>query len=126
MILLDTSGLLAWIDGSQKHHRTTVEAMSAVEPPFILSPFVLAELDYLLATRVGASEQRALLEEVASGAYSLVHFGADDVGLCLSVMDRFEDQAIGLADASVVGTGGDDCRVQRHQDHGLLHDRLPG
>ena len=46
MILLDTSGVLAWIDGSQTYHRAVVEAMSAVEAPFILSPFVLAELDY--------------------------------------------------------------------------------
>ena len=102
MILLDTSGVLAWIDGSQTYHRAVVEAMSAVEAPFILSPFVLAELDYLLATRVGGAAQRALLDEVASGAYSLIQFGSNDVGLCLSVIDRFADQAVGLADASLV------------------------
>ena len=110
MILLDTSGVLAWIDGSQTYHRAVVEAMSVVEPPFILSPFVLAELDYLLATRVGASAQRALLEEEASRAYRLVHFGSNDVGLCRSVIDRFADQTVGLADASLVVLA-NRCRV---------------
>lgn len=102
MILLDTSGLLAWIDQSQRQHPAVVRAMKRVEPPYLLSPFVLAELDYLLATRVGAAAQRSLLEEVARGAYRLEPFTASDVKQALEVMERFDDLAVGLADASIV------------------------
>ena len=45
--------------------------------PLLLSPFVLAELDYLLLGRVGAQAERALLDEVAAGAYDLVPFGPE-------------------------------------------------
>ena len=102
MILLDTSGLLAAIDGSQRHHAACAAILEESMPPFLLSPFVLAELDYLLATHVGAREQAALLDEVARGAYRLEPFGAADVAMARDVMRRYADLEIGLADASIV------------------------
>ena len=102
MIVLDTSGLLAWIDASQRSHSSVVASMKQIAAPYLLSPFVLAELDYLLATRVGGTAEQALLQEVESGAYELVAFTAEDVGRARRVMERFKDFPIGLADASVV------------------------
>ena len=69
MILLDTSGLLAALDESQRYHRECAAALLKSAPPLFLSPFVLAELDYLLARNIGHEAQSALLEEVARGAY---------------------------------------------------------
>jgi hypothetical protein len=40
---------------------------------------LLAELDDLLLERVGVEAERALLDEVARGAYDLVGFGAAEV-----------------------------------------------
>ena len=71
MIVLDTSGMLAAVDSDEPLHTRVSEALRAASPPLILSPFVLAELDYLLATRIGTWAQTALLEEVARGAYAL-------------------------------------------------------
>jgi predicted nucleic acid-binding protein len=102
MILLDTSGLLAALDASQRTHRACAAALEKARPPLLLSPFVLAELDYLLSTRVGVAAELALLDEVARGAYQLEPFDADDVAKVVSVVDRYRDHAIGLADASVV------------------------
>lgn len=102
MILLDTSGLLTWLDDRQRRHRSVVEAMEEVTGPYLLSPFVLAELDYLLGTRVGPSAQQALLAEVERGAYRLTEFPAGDVGTALRVVEKYGDLEIGLADASLV------------------------
>ena len=79
MILLDTSGVLAAIDASQRTHAAVARALVAAEPPLILSPFVLAELDCLLATRAGPAARSALLAEVAWNAYRLESFSAADV-----------------------------------------------
>lgn len=81
MILLDTSGLLAAIDSSQRHHRQAVAALREARGPLLLSPFVLAELDYLLATRVGPQTEIALLAEVGRGAYRLEPFEAADIAI---------------------------------------------
>ena len=102
MILLDTSGLLAAVDSSQRHHRAAAAAVRAAAAPRILSPFVLAELDYLLATRVSPAAQDRLLTQVESGVYRLESFDQADVALARVVLDRYRDLGLGIADASVV------------------------
>lgn len=102
MILLDTSGLLSAIDASQRYHAECAAALSKASPPLLLSPFVLAELDYLLARHVGSAAQTALLDEVARGAYQLEPFGAADVAAAKGILERYPKLRIGLADASLV------------------------
>jgi hypothetical protein len=76
----------------------------AADPPWILSPFVLAELDYLLATRVSQDAERALLAEVGRGVYRLEQLDADDVAAAERVIARHAALEIGLADAAIVVT----------------------
>jgi len=102
VILLDTSGLLAAIDAAQTRHASAVAALRTVPPPWLLSPFVLAELDYLLATRVGQAADRALLAEVGRGVYRLAEVTAEDIAAAEGVIARYADLGIGLADASIV------------------------
>lgn len=102
MILVDTSGLLSALDESQRYHRECATVLNAAAPPLRLSPFVLAELDYLLMRHLGAAAQAALLGEVARGAYQLESFGAADIARVKEIVDRYADLAIGLADASIV------------------------
>jgi len=114
VILLDTSGLLAAIDGSQREHSACAAALRQSRGPRVLSPFVLAELDYLIGTRVGAHAQQALLDEVVRGAYRLEAFGADDVAAAAKVIARYAKLRIGLADASLV------VLAERHAARDLL------
>ena len=102
MILLDTSGLLAALDGSEEHHEAAKSALKQAGEPRVLSPFVLAELHYLLARHVSASVARLFLGEVAGGAYELAPFDAADVSRAADVLDRYADLGLGLADASIV------------------------
>ncbi len=114
MILLDTSGLLAAIDRSQSHHEAAARALREATSPRLLSPFVLAELDYLLATRVGLAAETALLDEVGRGTYQLEGMGAADVAEARRIIERYAEQSIGLADASIV------VLAQRHDTIDVL------
>jgi uncharacterized protein len=102
VILVDTSGLLAAIDSAQRHHEIAAAALRAADAPRILSPFVLAELDYLVATRIGTHAELAMLGEVGRGAYQLAEFGSEDVAESVAVITQFESLEVGLADASIV------------------------
>ena len=102
MILLDTSGLLAALDASQRWHADAMASLAAASPPLLLSPFVLAELDYLLAARVGAAAQEGLLAEVECGAYALTPMVPADIARAREVIKRHADLGISLADASIV------------------------
>lgn len=103
MIVLDTSGLLAAIDSDQRFHAAAREALEGAKGPLLLSPFVLAELDYLLATKVNAAAELALLQEVAEGGYRLEPFSTADVARAAEVIRSYADfGTLGLADASNV------------------------
>jgi uncharacterized protein len=102
VIVLDTSGLLAALDGSQRQHAEATAVIRASAGPLLLSPFVLAELDYLLSTRVSQQAAVALLDEVATGAYRLEPMAADDIARALEIVLQYRDLQLGLADASLV------------------------
>jgi len=102
VILLDTSGLLAALDVAQTRHREAAASLNDATAPLVLSPFVLAELDYLIGGRVGEHARLALLEEVERGAYSLAPFSSGDVAAAGAVIRRHADLGISLADASIV------------------------
>ena len=102
MILVDTSGVLAALFPGQRRHRECATVLKQAEGPLLLSPFVLSELDYLIANYADQAAEVAFMEEVAAEAYSLAPFNAHDVGEAKSVVQQFSDLEIGLADASLV------------------------
>lgn len=102
MILVDTSGLLAALFPDQRLHHPAAGALRAASPPLLLSPFVLAELDYLVHRLAGIDAALTLLDDVGSGAYRLVEMGSGDVALARTVMAEYRDLGVGLADASIV------------------------
>jgi uncharacterized protein len=101
-LILDSSGLLAAIDDRQEDHVAAREALEFARGPLLISPFVLAELDYMILTRMGQERELALLGEVARGAYRLEQFSEEDVTEVIGVVERYADFRLGLADASNV------------------------
>ena len=102
MLICDTSGLLAFFDASDAHNDAVTSAIETEPGPFVVSPYVLAELDYLLATQRGLAAEMAALSELTSGGWDLVALDQEDVKSALGIVERYSDQSIGLADASLV------------------------
>ncbi|HSN57177.1 MAG TPA: PIN domain-containing protein [Candidatus Sulfomarinibacteraceae bacterium] len=102
MILLDTSGLLAALFVDQRRHAECARVFTEAEGPLVLSSFVLAELDYLVAKLAGEAVERELLAEVARGAYRLAEVDARDVEEARVVIERHGGLGVGLADAMTV------------------------
>lgn len=105
MILLDSSGLVAALVPDQRDHVACASALRAAGHPRVLSPFVLAEVDYLMGRFAGVDAQLSLYGEVSRGAYQLASFSATDVRSAGRVTERFRDLRVGLADASLVVLG---------------------
>lgn len=102
MLVCDTSGLLAFFDSSDRHNLAVASAIEADPGPFVVSPFVVAELDYLMATRRGVRAELAVLEELAGGAWELADIRPAELKAMCHIIERYQDQAIGVADASLV------------------------
>jgi predicted nucleic acid-binding protein len=106
LILLDTSAVFAGLVPDQPGHESALPALERELPPHVLSPFVLAELDYFLASRGGRDAEIRFLEEVARGAYKLAEFATSDVEQAVGIIQRYGDLDIGLTDASIVVLAG--------------------
>jgi uncharacterized protein len=102
LILVDTSAALQLASSTAERHADVLRVVDESTGPFLLSPFVLAELDYMLGARHGQSAQLSLLGEVADGAYELPAFDSADVKSATATIRRYADLRIGLADASIV------------------------
>ena len=63
---------------------------------------MVAELDYLLATKVGDAPRVSMLAEIEQGAYTLAPMSGADVGQASKVIERHADLRISLADASII------------------------
>ena len=102
MLLCDTSGLIAYFDASDGYHADVSAAIDEEPGPFAVSPYVLAEVGYLLATRRGVREELLAVRELSGGAWELPAFDSGDVRQAADIVERYADQNIGLADASLV------------------------
>jgi len=101
MIVADTSGLLALFNQNEPAHPRVREIISTTDDMLVVSPYVVAELDYLLATRLGIDAELAVIAELAGGAYELAQLTPDELVECGAVIARYRDQAIGVTDASI-------------------------
>lgn len=102
MILLDTSGFLAAQAPDQRRHEACAAVLREAPGPFVLSPFVLAELDYLVGKLLGVDGELRLLGELVRKAYLHAPFQEADLEQARQVIDRHRELGIGLADASLV------------------------
>ena len=100
MILADTSGLLSLYNRREPTHTSVAEAVAQEQGPFVVSPYVIAELDYLVSTRLGADAEQRALAELASPAYVLASVDRDDLRACTELISRYA--GIGVTDASML------------------------
>jgi uncharacterized protein len=102
VIVADTSALLAFFNDKEPDHWAVRDVVESHDDPLVVSPFVIAELDYLLSTRHGVDAELAVLAELDGGAYELATIGADELKKAATVIAKYRDQDIGVADASLV------------------------
>lgn len=102
-LIVDSGGLLSVLDARQDDHELFLRAVQVARGPLIVSPFVVAELDYLIFQRFGRERELLFLEEIASGAYRVEQFSNNDVSSARALCVKYRDlKGFGLADASNV------------------------
>jgi len=102
MIIADTSGLLAFFNSKEANHLSVAQVIEKADQAIVVSPYVIAELDYLLANRFGVDVELNVLSELSSGAYELASINTADLFECSGIIQKYSDQNIGITDASLV------------------------
>lgn len=103
-IIVDTSAILALFDESFAEHPAVAQALTNAEDLLVVSPMVVAETEYVLASRLGPKAARRFATDIASEAYDLAEWTSTDHGAALTVVaDQGDDKDyLGIADASNV------------------------
>jgi predicted nucleic acid-binding protein len=102
VIIADTSGLLALFNRGEPEHTQVCELVAGLDTPMVVSPYVVAEIDYLVATRLGVEAELEVLKELSGGAYVLPDMSHEDLARAAGVIERYRDQDVGATDASIV------------------------
>ncbi|HET9875120.1 MAG TPA: VapC toxin family PIN domain ribonuclease [Mycobacterium sp.] len=101
-MIIGTSALLAYFDATEPDHPAVSRVIERSTDSRVVSPYVVAELDYLVGTRVGVEAEVAVLRELSGGAWELADFGAAELEQAAGIVEKYRDQRIGVADASNV------------------------
>lgn len=101
MIVADTSLLFALLDRSDQHHTAAATWYERELPDFICTPLILAEVDHLAESRLGAHATHAYRQDVIAGAYRTKWWAGAEAEAA-EIADRYAGLGIGVADASLV------------------------
>lgn len=102
-IVVDTGAIVAFFDEDDPHQPTITRILADEQVRPVISPLIVAETDYLLAKRFGASAARRFAEDLATEAYEIVDWTSADQADGLLVLDAYPGEGhIGMADASNV------------------------
>ncbi len=111
-VVCNTGAVYALYDADDLHHGACKGIVEAERGPLFLPIVLLAEIDYLLTSRLGVDASLEFLESVESGAFTLVVPTFEDLARCRALVEQYRDLTLGLADAMVVATA-ERLRIQR-------------
>ncbi|HLY54209.1 MAG TPA: PIN domain-containing protein [Stellaceae bacterium] len=98
--IVDTGPLVALLDRAERHHRWVVERFEHLDAPLLVCEPVLAEAMYLLARYPRA--QDAVLDLIEAGALSIAFRLDEHVGAVRTLIRKYRDTPMSLADACIV------------------------
>ena len=101
MVTFDTSALYIALDRESSRHAEFLGFFAADRGPFIIPAGIMAEVTYLIETRLGSRTLELFLEDIDLGSYAL-DCGERDLPRVRELIRRYDDMPLGYADASVI------------------------
>jgi uncharacterized protein len=101
-LIVDAGPLYAYVDADDAHHAASLELLETHAGPLVVPTLVVAEVTYLLGTRLGWEDEVRFLGDLATGDLVLEPVHAADPGRIAELVARYNDLPLGTVDASVV------------------------
>ena len=94
----------AYVDAGDRHHAASLDLLERHPGPLLVPILVVAEVAYLIATRLGVEPEVRFLGDLAAGTLIPEPVLAGDWLRVAELTARYGDLPLGTVDASVVAT----------------------
>ena len=101
-VVADTGPIYALIDASDAWHARVNDWWGSVTSDVVLPVTILAEVTYLLQTRIGPAAEEAFVRAVADAEFTIEPLEDEDLPRIADIMHAYRDLRLGFVDASVV------------------------
>jgi uncharacterized protein len=101
IVTLDSSAIFALLNKKDAYHLRIRRVLSQYRPPYFVSTPALAEVVYLLETRLGHHVLNAFLEDIKAGLFCL-DFAITDIARAQELANKYQNLPLGLTDAFVI------------------------
>ena len=98
-LIIDTSGYLVSTIARHPLHEAVRDLLDRADQPPIVSPLVMAEIDYMVLDKAGVDAEINVIDDLTSGAYDMPDLDLDDLRGARHLVARHRDLKIGLTDA---------------------------
>ncbi|MHB8469680.1 MAG: type II toxin-antitoxin system VapC family toxin [Gaiellaceae bacterium] len=100
--LVDAGPLYAYVDADDARHRDCLALLERHPGPLALPVLVVAEVAYLVGTRLGPDAEVRFLGDLANRAFVTIPVEENDWLRIAELVSRYRDLRLGTVDASVV------------------------
>jgi predicted nucleic acid-binding protein len=114
VIVVDTGGLLALLNGQDRHHRVARASFEQDGARWVIPWAVLPELDYLASKRMSEDVARAFVEDLRDGAFRVDAHVDRDLPRAAELRKKYGGLSLGLVDTVVM------AQAERHQAEAIL------
>jgi predicted nucleic acid-binding protein len=101
-LICDTGAIYAALNRRDNDHERCLAALQGHSGRLVVPSPVLAEVCWLLESRIGPDAEAAFLDSVAAGELELVDLAPADVARMAELVRRYRDFPLGAVDAAVI------------------------
>jgi len=112
VLIVDANVLVAVMNRRDTHHVRMTALLEARDDEFVVTPYVVAEVAYLVQKFAGADAEIAFMQAIRDGLFRQQPLDEQDLARIVELMGRFRDFPLGAADASVIAVAE---RLKIHQ-----------
>jgi len=102
VIVADTGAMLALLDKGDRHHAAMRQLYEEYPDNWLLPWAILPEVDYLVASHLGARAQDAFMADLAEGAFAVEYGKHDDLLRAYAIGRSYHALRLGLVDTVVM------------------------
>jgi predicted nucleic acid-binding protein len=101
-VVLDTSFLFALTDLTDLNHDRVLAVVQSINEPLLLPSFVLPEVCYLIASRLGHQAMRKFVANLVVSGVQIESMMATDLERVGQILEQYADSQLDFVDAVIV------------------------